>query len=53
MEEMDCIPREMTLPCWPSSLLGTTLANAHGQLSPNLTVRYSRCEDEIDRKFFR
>jgi hypothetical protein len=28
-------------------------ANAHGQLSRTLTVRYSGSEDEIDRKLFR
>ena len=27
--------------------------NAHGQLSRNLTVRYSWSEDETDRKLFR
>src|SRR6185503_13040537 len=43
----------MTLPCWPSSLLGTPLANAHGQRNQNLTVRYSGREDEIDRNLFR
>src|SRR5688572_28321712 len=43
----------MTLSCWPSSLLGTTFRNAHGQLSRNLTVRYSGSKHETVRKFFR
>ncbi len=34
----------MTFPCSRSSLLGTILANAHGRLSRNLTVRYSGSE---------
>jgi hypothetical protein len=58
-------PKKDDWPCWSSSLLGAASyfgddcldtgrsAHAHGRPRRNLTVRYSRSENEIDRKLFR
>mgnify|MGYP006955963863 CR=1 FL=1 len=44
---LEMCPREMTLPCWTSSLLDRTPPTF------GLTVRYAGSEDEIDRELLR